>query len=619
MKRPIVLLFSFCLTLILNAQVLKTVTITAGGLSSALTPTEKSTVTNLTVTGTIDATDVLIMRDYMPALAVLDLGATSVTAYTGTQGTVIGSNVAYPANAFPMYAFLNSNTYVGKVSLTSIVLPTTITAIGGSAFYNCTGFTSFHIPTSVTFIDSWAFYNFGNLCPITISSNVNSIGNFAFEAINGPITVAFSNSYFKSVDGVLFNYAKTTLIQCPASMTGSYTIPQTVTTIGQNSFSHCSKLTRVRIPSSVLTIGDWAFRNCTGLTAALTIPGAVSSIGTGAFYYCTALDSIVALPNAPVNISGSSNVFLDVNTTTCKLFVREGSYNAYHSSNQWSDFTNIIQFSGFMLSSTSASIEATANSTASVDIFTYSVWSASSNQTWLTVSPTFDNSSFYFSLNFTAEANPTNNPRNAVVTVTASGFPSQTITITQEAAVTNDKTLTNKTVANGEIKCYNAFNTVTVAGSGTSVIFQNGSSINLIAGYSIRLLPGFQAQSGCYMDASITTTNTYCNGVSSSSEELPATKSVEGQTPPKKQAVAPMEKSVTIYPNPNNGQFTIELTNIEGGARVTIYSILGATVFQSTANDITSHKINLPEIRKGIYLVKVMDGKEQLTRKMVIN
>jgi hypothetical protein len=619
MKRPITLLLSFCLVLALNAQVSKSVSISAGGLYSALTPSERSNTTNLTVTGTIDARDILTMRDNMPALAVIDLGATIVTAYSGTLGTMIGNNYAYPANAFPKYAFSHSATYAGKLTLTSIVLPTTITSIESSAFQNCTGFTSFHIPSTVTFIDSWAFYKFGNSCPIVIPKNVSSLGFFAFEAINGSITVVFDNPTFQSVDGVLFDHDKITLIQCPTSKTGRYTIPSTVTKIGINAFSNCYRLTGVRIPSSVTIIEPFAFRDCTGLTAALKIPASVSSIGDGAFNNCSSLDSIIALPDNPVDISSRNFVFDNVNKTTCKLFVREGSYTGYHAASKWSAFTNIIEFSGFMLTSTALGIEAPQNSVASVDIFTYVVWNASSNQAWLTVSPTLDNSSFYYSLNFTAGANPTNSLRSATVTVTASGYSSQTITITQEAAVTTNKTIANKTVANSEIKCFNAFNTITVAGGGTSVIFENGSSVNLIAGYSIQLLPGFQAQSGSYMDASITTTNTYCNGVSSPVAEEPVAKSVEEKLLPEKQVIVPCDKSFNVYPNPNHGQFTLELTNIENGATVCIYNMLGARVHQSSAMNEVSHKINLPGIRKGIYFLKVIDGKEQFTRKMVVN
>jgi hypothetical protein len=85
------------------------------------------------------------------------------------------------------------------------------------------------------------------------------------------------------------------------------------------------------------------------------------------------------------------------------------------------------------------------------------------------------------------------------------------------------------------------------------------------------------------------------------------------------QAFVPGEKSVKIYPNPNNGQFILELTNVESGATVCIYNLLGARIYHTTAKNMSSHKINLPGIKKGIYFVIVTDQQEQFTRKMVVN
>ena len=82
----------FCLlflTLSLQAQVSKTVSISAGGLSSALTKAEKSSITNLTITGTIDARDFKIMRDSMAVLSVLNISNASVASYTGTQEQLV--------------------------------------------------------------------------------------------------------------------------------------------------------------------------------------------------------------------------------------------------------------------------------------------------------------------------------------------------------------------------------------------------------------------------------------------------------------------------------------------------------------------------------------------------
>jgi len=58
------------------------------------------------------------------------------------------------------------------------------------------------------------------------------------------------NSFYSSVDGVLFNKSQTTLIQYPGGKAGAYIIPGSVTSIGI-AFSRCTNLTSVTIPSSV--------------------------------------------------------------------------------------------------------------------------------------------------------------------------------------------------------------------------------------------------------------------------------------------------------------------------------------------------------------------------------
>jgi len=148
-------LFSFMAT----AQVSKTVNVPiAGLLSTLLTPTELSTITNLTVTGSIDARDVKTMRDNMPLLAVLDIGAVSIQAYTGSDGTYLFGSTTYPANEMPVYSFYQGN-FSGKNTLKTITLPASITSIGDYAFRNCMGFSgSLILPNSVTTIGSEAFF-----------------------------------------------------------------------------------------------------------------------------------------------------------------------------------------------------------------------------------------------------------------------------------------------------------------------------------------------------------------------------------------------------------------------------------------------------------------------------
>ena len=85
-------------------------------------------------------------------------------------------------------------------------------------------------------------------------------------------------------DHVLFNKNKTTLIAYRAKVT-NYTIPNSVTTIGNSAFKRCSSLTRINIPNSVTTIEDYAFLGCNSLTN-INIPNIVTTIGNYAFRFC---------------------------------------------------------------------------------------------------------------------------------------------------------------------------------------------------------------------------------------------------------------------------------------------------------------------------------------------
>ena len=181
---------------------------------------------------------------------------------------------------------IKTSAFSGCSSLESITIPNSVTSISSYAFKDCSGLTSFTIPNSVTSIGVGTFWECSGLTSVTIPNSVASIGESAFYFCPGlsEIIVESANTNYTSENGVLFNKKKTTIVCYPAGKTETtYTIPNTVTTIGRNAFSGCSSLTSVTIPNSVTTIVTEAFQNCTNLTAIVYEGTNEPTIGTDAF------------------------------------------------------------------------------------------------------------------------------------------------------------------------------------------------------------------------------------------------------------------------------------------------------------------------------------------------
>jgi hypothetical protein len=234
------------------------------------------------------------------------------------------------------YAFHDCSGLTG-----ALTIPSSVTSIGFNTFTFCSGLTSVTIPSSVTSIGMAAFMGCSGLTSVTIPSSVTSISVDAFAYCSGltSVNVDVTNASYASENGVLFSKDKTTLIFYPLGKTGnSYTIPSSVTSIGEQAFSDCIGLTSVTIPSSVTSIGDLAFADCSSLTSAL-IPSSVTSIGHSAFFNCSGLTEVINLNPVPQNIN--SDVFNGVNTNSCTLKVPSSSVNVYKTATGWSEFNNI--------------------------------------------------------------------------------------------------------------------------------------------------------------------------------------------------------------------------------------------------------------------------------------
>jgi len=375
----------------LSAQVSKTVTVTAGNLSTAFITAERTTVTNLTVTGTIDARDFKFMRDTLIVLSVLDLSEVNIAAYVGTKGTYVSTwdftAKNYPENEIPQYSFFK-DFYNPNTILKTVILPNSITSIGemafkkcqnlsgdlnitnsvtnikSNAFAECTGLKGkLILPTALITIDDYAFSQCGFTGTVICPNSLMSIGQYAFQSCTN-ITSMKLPSYIKMIKSQAFR-------NC--NKIDSINIPATLDSIQSAAFYNCSAVYSVDnnnprfsakdgllfnknktilyycptvksgeyvIPMGVTNIETGAFAYCSRITK-LTIPSTVRSINSGAFYYTNNMLDLIVESVMPPTLTIYST-FINMNSN-CKLTVPLGSKLLYQAANQWKNFTNIIE------------------------------------------------------------------------------------------------------------------------------------------------------------------------------------------------------------------------------------------------------------------------------------
>jgi hypothetical protein len=246
----------------------------------------------------------------------------TITGYTGDGGPVVIPEAIdhLPVVNIEKYAFAR------RTSITSVVIPDTVTnigegaftymdthsrltelkigrrvvGIGRGAFSACDQLERIIIPESVTSIGAGAFVFCNKLPWIEIPAGVTNIEDGAFNACSKlwSIKVDPRNPAYCSIDGVLYDKKRTRFLQFPSGKTGAYVIPQGVTNIAHFALWNCSSLTSITLPEGIPVIGSEEFAACHSLET-VYVPASVTNIGPNAFNSCGSMWAIYFYGNSP--------------------------------------------------------------------------------------------------------------------------------------------------------------------------------------------------------------------------------------------------------------------------------------------------------------------------------
>lgn len=238
-------------------------------------------------------------------------------AFAGCVTTLTSIVIPNSVTSIGEGAFLYCN------SLASIEIPYSVTSIGLEAFYCCSILTNIKIPYGVESLEEYVFNGCVSLASIEIPDSVTSIEDAAFSHCSSLTSIEIPNSVTSIGSTAFFGCSSLTSIEIPNGVTSimdgtfngcsnltSIEIPNSVTSIEESAFYNCSSLTSIELPGGVTSIEQRTFYNCRSLTS-IEIPDGVTSIGLEAFYRCNSLESIT-IPSNVTSIDG--NAFYECNS-----------------------------------------------------------------------------------------------------------------------------------------------------------------------------------------------------------------------------------------------------------------------------------------------------------------
>ncbi len=162
-------------------------------------------------------------------------------------------------------------------------------------------------------------------------------------------------------------------------------------------------------------------------------------------------------------------------------------------------------------------------------------------------------------------------------------------------------------VTNAQFNCYNASNSITVAGGVTPFLVVTGGSTTMIAGQNIKYLPTTTVQSGGYLWGHIAPSGPWCVTPS-----MPAVAMAQDEIPR-----SIVQSSFKVYPNPTTGNFILELAGNTDQVKVDIYVMWGEKLLSSMLTGERRHEFSLSDKPVGVYFIRVVSGDKVETVKII--
>lgn len=212
------------------------------------------------------------------------------------------------------------------------------------------------------------------------------------------------------------------------------------------------------------------------------------------------------------------------------------------------------------------------------------------------------------------EPNTTYYVRAYAINIAGIGYGQQVIfTTEEEPLVPVIRIVQNLTVTTGNALCFDAIETILVAGNGTTFTVEQGAAATFVAGLKILFLPGTLAMEGCMMRAYITTEGVYCNTPSAVAANQPG--GINDRPELADFEVTP----VKIYPNPTQGWVNIVVNfTSSSGIFCNIFNTENRCVIKNKHLISGFNNIDLSELPKGIYYIRITEQSNTYLYKVLL-